>query len=206
MEKINMSEVKPQRAVADQTRQAILKAAKSLFVKQGFAGTSISQIAKKAKINQSLMYHHFESKENLWRLVKTEIIKDYLGEFEKLFSDSRLDGKTMIQRFLRMRIEIGTKKPEIQKMFMWQYIEGGSSALRHIPGYEIQKWTNLVESFQKRGELRQDLPARVILVLISAEANGLLNFINDLHDDAMRQQCIDVAEAMLIETLCSESE
>ncbi len=196
-----MEDKKEKRAFADVTRNNILKAAKALFVKQGFAGTSISQIARRAKINQSLIYHHFENKENLWRLVKADIIKSYLKELNMIFNDAHLTGESMIRKFLRMRIDISIKKPEIQKMFMWQYIEGNSTALRHVPGYEITRWLELVESLQKRGELRQDMPARVILVLVLAEANGLLNFVNDLDDATMRENCIDVAEQMLCDTL-----
>lgn len=195
-----MAEKKEVRAFADTTRNGILKAAKNLFVKQGFAATSISQIAKKAEINQSLIYHHFESKENLWRLVKTDILKNYLKEFNAFFNDDELSGEALISKFLRMRIDIATKKPEIQKMFMWQYIEGNLNALRNVPGYEVNRWIELIESLQKKGELRKDFPARLILVLISAEANGLLNFINDLNDAVLREQCIDVAEQMLCDT------
>ena len=52
------------------TKEIILEAALAVFIEKGFAGASISQIAKAAKINQSLIYHHFASKEDLWVCVK----------------------------------------------------------------------------------------------------------------------------------------
>jgi AcrR family transcriptional regulator len=61
---------KQQRTVADTTRKKILDAARKLFVKNGFAGTSISDIAGLAKINQSLIYHHFRDKQELWKGLK----------------------------------------------------------------------------------------------------------------------------------------
>ena len=66
------------RPKGDPTRKAILKAAKHLFVKKGFAATSISEIAAKAKINQSLIYHHFGSKEDLWKHVKSAVLESYM--------------------------------------------------------------------------------------------------------------------------------
>jgi len=48
----------------------IINVAKKLFSEKGFAGTSISDLAKAAEINQSLIYHYFENKEALWRRVK----------------------------------------------------------------------------------------------------------------------------------------
>ena len=64
-----MTKETPNRPSADNTRKVILNAARDLFVKKGFAGTSISEIAKQAKVNQSLIYHHYANKESLWTAV-----------------------------------------------------------------------------------------------------------------------------------------
>ena len=47
------------------SREKILSAALELFAKKGFHATSISQIAKKAKISKGLMYNYFKSKDRL---------------------------------------------------------------------------------------------------------------------------------------------
>lgn len=200
-----MKQTKVLRTVGDSTRKNILKAAKTLFVKQGFAGTSISQIAKRADINQSLIYHHFKNKENLWRLVKAEMIKSHLADFSAFINNQNLTGEAMVRGFLRMRIEMSIKKPEIQKMFFWQYLEGGNKLLRYIPGFEIDKWLTLVKSLQTKKELRCDMHPRVILVLLSAQANGLMNYINDLDDAELRENCIQAAEDMLCNTLLKKN-
>lgn len=188
------------RTVADNTRERILTAAKTLFVKQGFAGTAISQIAKRAHINQSLLYHHFTDKENLWKLVKTDIIKDYLAEFSRVFDDPTLTGETMIRHFVNMRLELAIQKPEIQQMFYWQQIEG-NAALRYVPGHDINRWRSLVSQLQSRGELRDDLHPGVILILISAQTNGLMQFIHELDSIHARKKCIKIAADMLCNTL-----
>ena len=72
---------KQQRARGDQVRKRILEAAEVLFVQQGFAGTSVSQITKRAQVNQSLIYHHFGSKASLWRAVKQNIISPEFDSF-----------------------------------------------------------------------------------------------------------------------------
>ena len=50
----------------EQTRQAILDAAWSLFTEQGFHGTSMRQIAGRAGITVGGIYNHFESKEQIF--------------------------------------------------------------------------------------------------------------------------------------------
>ena len=48
------------------TRERLIEAAKVLFAKQGYDGTSVKEIAKAAKVNISLISYHFEGKEGLY--------------------------------------------------------------------------------------------------------------------------------------------
>ena len=68
------SEVKPRpynsprrRAQAEQTRHAILSAAKRLFEKRGYAGTSIAEIARDADVALKTVYVGFETKAGVLR-------------------------------------------------------------------------------------------------------------------------------------------
>ena len=47
-------------------RQHILDAAKALFLKQGFHGCSMNQIAKEAGVSKLTVYNHFQDKTNLF--------------------------------------------------------------------------------------------------------------------------------------------
>lgn len=47
---------------AAQTRAALLEAAEQLFVKQGYAGTSIADITRLALVSKGTYYHHFVDK------------------------------------------------------------------------------------------------------------------------------------------------
>lgn len=47
------------------SKDKILSVALELFAQNGYQGTSISQIAKKAKISKGLMYNYFKNKEKL---------------------------------------------------------------------------------------------------------------------------------------------
>ena len=53
------------KAEAEQTRNDILKAALILFDEQGYAQTSLSTIARKAKVTRGAIYWHFENKEEI---------------------------------------------------------------------------------------------------------------------------------------------
>ena len=53
----------------EQTRSAILQVAHDLFIKQGYHGTSMRQIAKAAHLALGGLYNHFSSKEQVFAAV-----------------------------------------------------------------------------------------------------------------------------------------
>lgn len=54
---------------AEQTRQAILKAAVTEFAREGVAGARTDEIARAAKVNKALLYYYFADKESLYGAV-----------------------------------------------------------------------------------------------------------------------------------------
>ena len=53
-------------------RRRVLDASASLFVAQGYSGTTLRQIAAEAGIKAGSVYHHFDSKEDLFVAVLHE--------------------------------------------------------------------------------------------------------------------------------------
>jgi AcrR family transcriptional regulator len=57
------------------TRDAVLEAARSLFVDRGFADTSVEDIAKLANVSKGAVYHHFSDKQAIF----TQLFRDSLA-------------------------------------------------------------------------------------------------------------------------------
>ena len=66
-----MTETVPRRQQAEERREQILDAAIRIFCEKGFAGTTIRDIAREVGVTEGLLYHYFESKDQLeqacWR-------------------------------------------------------------------------------------------------------------------------------------------
>ena len=69
----SMTEVKPRRREinAAATKSAMLSAALELFVSQGYAATSVDQIARASESSNGAVYHHFRDK----RAIFTELLR-----------------------------------------------------------------------------------------------------------------------------------
>ena len=66
--------------ISTDTRARILAHAEQLFAEKDFAGTGIGEIAKRAGIAKSVIYHYFKSKDEI---LKT-LIDDFIDEAVEL--------------------------------------------------------------------------------------------------------------------------
>nr|AFP87536.1 TetR family transcriptional regulator [Streptomyces sp. CNQ-418] len=63
-----------------QSRDAILRAARELFSEQGFSGTTIRAIARRAGVDPALVYYFFPNKDGVW----SAVIEDVIGPLDVL--------------------------------------------------------------------------------------------------------------------------
>lgn len=61
---------------AHETRELIIKVARNLFAKRGFAETSIDEVLSGAGIARGALYHHFRDKEDLFRSVYRRALEE----------------------------------------------------------------------------------------------------------------------------------
>jgi len=110
------------------SREKILSATLELFAKKGFHATSISQIAKKAKISKGLMYNYFKSKDRLldeliqngfagleglgYHITKSTSPEDQLKDYVSAILDNLYSNFTYWQLYLALFMH-----PDVQKRF-----------------------------------------------------------------------------------------
>ena len=61
-----------------QTRAALIKAGRELFGRQGFAGTSVEDIARQARVTTGALYHHFPTKAAVFEAVFEQVHADLM--------------------------------------------------------------------------------------------------------------------------------
>lgn len=67
----------------EQTRQALMDAARRLFVEKGYAETATPDIVAEAGVTRGALYHHFEDKRALFRAVIEREAADVADEVER---------------------------------------------------------------------------------------------------------------------------
>ena len=89
---------------AETTREQLLKIAVEMFAENGFAGTSLRSIAKKAGVSPALLIHHFGTKEALIK----EAISETLGAWVAGEKAAMLDDESKQLQNWRALMEKGT--------------------------------------------------------------------------------------------------
>src|SRR5438309_2321942 len=64
------------------TSEAILTAARRLFGTQGFAATTMDEIAEGARVAKGAVYHHFKTKEAVFEAVFDLVSRDLVAEID----------------------------------------------------------------------------------------------------------------------------
>src|SRR3984885_16144503 len=66
---------------AQDSRDQILKAAMRLFAVRGFHETSMSEVAREARVSKALIFWHFKTKEELFLAVLNRLLEPYFIDF-----------------------------------------------------------------------------------------------------------------------------
>lgn len=74
-------------------KKLLLETAEALFADNGYSGTSIRDIAKKAGVNVALINYHFKSKENLYLIIFKRRFSAYEQVLLKMDSGASADKK-----------------------------------------------------------------------------------------------------------------
>lgn len=89
---------------SDAKRRAILRGAKAAFLKSGFGGTSMDEVAARARVSKMTVYRHFGSKEDLFAGVITDLCNRIVAEdLERIFERTPEEA---LRRYARRMIDI----------------------------------------------------------------------------------------------------
>lgn len=150
------------------TRRAILDAAMALFTSKGFAAVSVQQIATRAKVAKSLVIHHFGSKRELFRSAQDEQFRPYFdAQAQLLATFAERSGRETMRASMRAYFDFCRSHPEAVRMMLWNATELEPTEPR-LGAELVQQGIKTIEKSQEAGELRSDIPARMILMMFFA--------------------------------------
>lgn len=148
-------------------RADILRIATDLFLEKGYAGTSMSMLAKAVGVRKASLYHHFPSKEALFVACVTDGYDDAIATLAAIRDDPSLSEKERLRRAIGQLYEINVNStagrmspliaevslrfPEIARAF-----DDGFIAMQHVILNDILDAAEAKGAFAKLDRLGMD--------------------------------------------------
>jgi AcrR family transcriptional regulator len=140
----------------EQTRQAILEAAEKLFLSQGYNGTSMRQIARRAGIALGGIYNHFEGKEGLFQALLKER-SPYDEVIEAMDDLEKGDGEHLVVEAFNRLQAIMQRNLDFVNLVLIDFQESDGSTLREVLAAVVPRALRFGRRIQEAGGLRQDV-------------------------------------------------
>ena len=137
------------------TRQKILDSAEAEFAQNGLAAARVDAIAKNAGVNKQLIYAHFQSKENLYSVILSEVYIR-LSEYEKVLSESSFTGMETIRMIVMEYFKFLMDNPSFVRLMLWENLNGAA----YVGDVKISLFAGaekLLKQGVENGFLRKDL-------------------------------------------------
>jgi TetR/AcrR family transcriptional regulator, fatty acid metabolism regulator protein len=184
-------------------RRAILDAAIRVFARQGFHSARVSDVASEAGVAYGLVYHYFDSKDQMLNELFSERWSLLLDTSEKVQQGSgsvreKLGG---VAGFI---IESYRHEPELMKVIIVEVTRAANSFGRtHLA--EIRQAYELIEKIvadaQAAGEFRNDVsPAFASMLFYGAIEQLLTGWIFEVVPGA--DEDYEHAKELVVETIC----
>ncbi len=168
----------PRRTQAERTRasrEKIIQAAIEFFARQGFRGAKMADIARAAGLTEPGLLHHFPSKTHLLMSVLEE--RDRIDK-ERLRAILQQEGSHFRDAVTEL-VEHNETVPGLVQLFTILVAE---SVSQEHPAHEFfvhryqrerAHMTEAIAQAQQAGEIRLDIPAETLTVLVFAMMDGL---------------------------------
>lgn len=186
------------RPVAQDTRSRILDCAEVCFIGQGFAATSMRQIAESADTSNSLIVHHFGSKQALWEAVKERRMQGFIEQQQSLLQTSKLD-LSLFLRAIREYFVLLRDDPQLVQLLARAELEQDLGCSR-FQQQLVTAFVSQIKAGQRQGIFRADIqPVYLLAVILCAttqwmEARHQFLTWDELADD-------DQADEQFLQTL-----
>lgn len=192
----------------DITKEKILTAAEDIFSEKGFSGARVDEIAEVSGVNKRLIYEHFESKENLYKIVLNRVY-GRLVEMESS-QNMQLPVEDVLRENILNAFEFLSKNPNFVSLVMHENLSKAkyvdSSGIVPLKSKSVVALQKVLERGIDEGIFRKDADINEIVFAINmfafsyfSNAYTMPKLIQvDLNDASARKRRGEMVADMII--------
>ena len=185
-------------------RRLILDAAITVFARQGFHHCRVSDVADEAGVAYGLVYHYFDSKEEILNelfLERWQIMLDAIAEID---ARDELTPREKLHQVAGFIIDSYRHEPALMKVIIVEVTRAANSFGRlHLEKIReaYARIADIVESARRAGDFKQDISAQFAAMCFYGAIEQLLSgWIFDLLPQTEEE--FERAKTLVVETIC----
>lgn len=152
-----------------QSKMDILRAAEEKFSEKGLYGTRVDEIAAAANINKRMIYEYFDSKEELYKAVLSEVY-GRLGQREQVLLAQGLPCEEAIRRIVTLYFDFLRDNPTYVSLILWENLNKGQYIVdldfSNIKQPALTAMRNLIERGKEEGIFKESIDTEEIILII----------------------------------------
>jgi TetR/AcrR family transcriptional regulator len=159
---------------AEQTRQAILRAALDEFAQETVAGARIDAIAQAAGVNKALLYYYFHDKEQLYGAVLDYVFSGLTQRVVPVLESGLPPGEKIL-RYAESYFDTIASIPEVPRILQQEMMRAGRDGSPHIQrigrtytGPLAMRLRAVLEEGIRAGEFRKIDPQHFALTMVAS--------------------------------------
>jgi AcrR family transcriptional regulator len=166
------------RTRSQDSRDEILKAAMQLFANRGFHETSMSEVAREARVSKALIFWHFKTKEELFVAVLNRLLEPYFIDFAE--EAAMMGERGQIEKLVEFYLLFVRDNASSVRFFLAQMPHDqrlseslNDQVLKLYNGYRAML-VELIASAQQKGICTRRTPPESAATFLLSALNGLL--------------------------------
>jgi TetR/AcrR family transcriptional repressor of uid operon len=160
----------------DQRRSEVLQAAAACFIRRGFHQTSMKEVCAEAKLSPGLVYHYFESKEQIIQAIAQEAhqaTSSLMAELETL-PTLRLALARLTERLTHWLTQNGEARLYIEASVEASRNPSIRETFRATDDAFVAQFRTLLDAALHRGELTHNPDTELLAALVGICLDGII--------------------------------
>lgn len=161
---------------ADETRRLIIRSAEKVFGREGYGEASVDDILEEAGISRGAFYHHFANKQEVFRGLLNDHIKDELHELDLAAPGATL--VELIKRFVEFQVKHLASEHESGALSLefWAYAGREEWAREAVASFHRRIREGIARALragQESGTIRPNIDIEGSAILLLALFEGI---------------------------------
>jgi AcrR family transcriptional regulator len=180
-----------------QTRAALVAAGRQLFGQDGFADTSVEELAREARVTTGALYHHFTTKTSLFEAVFEHVHAELLEQSARAAAGASDEVDALARGFDAFLDAV--LMPDVQRIIIIDApaVLGLARFTELDERYAFAAIVEALRSADSAGRLHVDDPATLARLLLGALTRGAMLIANSPTPRSTRDAVADTTRRIL---------